>query len=527
MATSPTAIGQRLPGKQIGPFAMTAVLKAVAAAMVLLLACWHPAAMAQKTRPNVVLVYFDDLNDWVQPFAPSQSATPHLTAFAERSTVFANAMTPSPVCNPSRVAMLTGVHPTRSGVYDNEQVYPNLGTWISSARNLPQHFRDNGYIAAGYGKIFHHRHTSAYAKADYWTPGYSRLWSDDAENALPEAAVLRFDMPGLKRHSGILGDDWDRDDPTKMQQDTVNTLSAIDFVGKSHDRPFFLALGIYRPHTNWYAAKRYWDRFPTESIRPAPGILKDDLADVPAYGRKLALDDRSNLPAEAFADYNNLPPFPDHSDEMRNLDQPYLERKGLYNEAARGYLASIAYADDMFGRFIEALDKSKYAENTIVIVVSDHGYHLGEKDHWHKATMWERSIRVPFMIRNPVAPASAPRVETPVSLLDVYPTIVDLAGLSRPRHELGGQSLRPLLEGQRTKGYGPVLTTLYPGYHSVRDDSFRYIRYPDGTRELYALASDPWEWNNLARQSQFDAVMKRLDAVIPKSPAALVKQAGK
>lgn len=485
-----------------------------------------PAFAAPAERPNVVLVYFDDLNDWVEPFSQSQSLTPNLAAFARRSSVFTNAMTASPVCNPSRVAMLTGIHPTRSGVYDNSQVYPLLNGYVSKVRNLPQHFQDNGYLAAGYGKIFHHRHPAAYLGRKYWSPGYEVPWSDAAETALPAESVARLELLGLKRHWGILDDDWDRDNPSKMQQDTINVQSSIKFVQSLHDRPFFLALGIYRPHSNWYIARRYWDLFPTDKIQPAPGIQKHDLKDVPPYGRWLALgSEMGKTPPEEYSDYQALPAFPDKAQNVRELHQPYLEKNGLYKDTLRGYLAAIAYADDMFGRFITALDRSKYTENTIVIVVSDNGYHVGEKDHWHKSTMWERSIRVPLMIRNPLATNYLPQINSPVSSLDIFPTIADIAGLKSTRHQLDGVSLRAMLEGNRKDRGAPVLTTLYPGFHSVRDQTHRYIRYPDGTRELYEIKNDPWEWTNLTQRRGSASVMARLDRVIPKASAPRAEEA--
>ena len=210
-----------------------------------------------------------------------------------------------------------------------------------------------------------------------------------------------------------------------------------------------------------------------------------------------------------------LPPFAESSDKARELANPYLMQHGLYADAARAYLASIAYADDMFGRFIKALDASAYGKNTIVVVVSDHGYHLGEKDHWHKATMWERSVRVPFMLAAPSGSQFVPEIDRPVSLLDVYPTLSDLAGLPRPAHALGGKSLVPALKGKEKSRGELILTTLYPGYHSVRDDRYRYIRYPDGASELYDLAADKWEWRDLAGDAQYASVIARLDAVIP------------
>ncbi len=482
---------------------------------------------SEQSRPNVLLVVFDDLNDWVKPLSDAPSATPNLSAFARESAVFTQASTASPVCNPSRVALLTGVHPTVSGIYNNAQVYPRVDHWIKDARNLPQHFRDNGYIAAGYGKIFHHRHVEAYENADIWTPGYYAPWNLEKEEALPEAAEMRIEIPGLKRHFGRLPDDWDRDDPSKMQQDTLNTLSAVNFLNGAHEKPFFLALGIYRPHTHWYAARRYWDKFPREKIALAEGVKEGDLDDVPPYGRLLAYADAGDKRSpEDYADLKAMPEFAERAPFMRNLRQDYLVDHDLYKDAQRAYLASVAYADDMFGRVMAALEASGYADNTIVVVVSDHGYHLGEKEHWHKSTMWERSMRVPFMIRDVRPDRKNVRIDTPVSLLDVFPTLVDMTGINAPMHDLNGVDLAPVLSGERRDRGRPVISTLYRGFHSVRNDQYRYIRYPDGTTELYDLKKDPWEWSNLSGSDRYAPIMKELNSWIPSTEEETVGHVG-
>lgn len=451
-------------------------------------------------RPNVLLVYFDDMNDWLDPFSELPGSTPNLEAFSNDAFVFQNAFAVSPSCNPSRVSMLTGVHPTVSGVYENDQVYPEVDHWIRTARNLPQHFRDNGYLAAGYGKVFHHRHPEAYAKADHWTPNYYVGWDLAQEEALPDQAEELIEIKSLQRRFGILPDDWDLDDPAKMQQDTKNTIRAAEFLQQRHDKPFFLSLGIYRPHSNWYAARRYWDKFPREEISFPPGVKDSDLEDVPPFGRYLAL--RSTDPDESpdtFRDLNDLPEHKEEVDFARPILQPYVVEHDYYKDAARAYMATMSYADDMFGRIMDALDQSEYAENTIVIVVSDHGYHLGEKNHWHKATMWERSLRVPFMVRGTKEMSSNHKtIQTPVSLLDVYPMLMDLVDIQAPSHEFDGVNIAPIMLGENDSRGRPVVSTFYRGMHSVRDNKYRYIRYPDSTEELYDLENDRWEFDNLA-----------------------------
>lgn len=510
---------RRHPPESGGPlcvFCVAAILAPLAD-----VAAEQPAA---APRPNVLLVVFDDLNDWTEVLSSPGLATPNLKRLADDGVVFTRAYAASPICNPSRVALMTGVAPSVSGIYHNKQVMPAAKTWIAEAATLPRHFRDHGYIAAGYGKLFHHTQQAHYEGE--WTPGRVVSWQAALEARLPEAAQSRTELPVFPRHFGVLPDSWDRGDRSKMQQDTLNTERAVAFLAEEHGRPFFLALGIYRPHSRYYAAERYWERVPRDTIQLAPGIAPDDLDDVPPFGKMVALSDRFNtVPPyrdEAPGDFVSTDAYPDHLVEGMGdggMAQPYLRSTDTYRDAVRAYLAASVYADDLLGRVLDALDGSDYADNTIVVVLSDHGYHLGEKQHWHKFALWERATRVPLIVRSPALPGRGARVHTPVSLLDVYPTLLSLAGLPPPRHSLSGTDLLPLLRNEPGKRRRAVVTTYYPGFHAVRDERYRYIRYPDGSDELYDLRDDPWEWHNLAAAPDKHGVVSRLAAQIPAEDA--------
>jgi arylsulfatase A-like enzyme len=263
----------------------------------------------------------------------------------------------------------------------------------------------------------------------------------------------------------------------------------IEQLGRKQSGPFFLACGIYRPHRPWYVPRKYFDRFDLADIQ-LPPTRDDDLQDVPAAGIKMARPDR------------------DHARVLKYQQWP---------QAVRGYLASIAFADTQVGRVLDALDASRYAQNTIIVFWTDHGWHLGEKHHWRKFTLWEEATRTPMVI---VAPGVKPgsRCAQTVNLLDIYPTLIDLCGLA-PRAELEGVSLRPLLADAGAPWDRPSLTTHGRNNHAVRSRRYRYIRYSDGAEELYDHTVDPQEWHNLAGDPNLKTVKTRLAAWLPKRNA--------
>jgi arylsulfatase A-like enzyme len=278
----------------------------------------------------------------------------------------------------------------------------------------------------------------------------------------------------------------------------------IEQLGKPHDQPLFLACGIFRPHLPWYVPRAYFDQYPLHGIQ-LPAHREDDLDDIPAAGLKMAK------------------PAGDHA---------AVRKHGQWQAAVQGYLASIRFADGLVGRLMAALDASACAENTVVVLWTDHGWHLGEKQHWRKFALWEEATRTPLIF---VAPRGTPgltqgsragtRVDKPVSLLDIYPTLVDLCGLPA-RAGLSGQSLVPLMADPAASWKRPAITTHGRLNHSVRSEHWRYIRYADGAEELYDHRIDPMEYTNLAGRPETAAIQQTLAAWLPREnvPSAPTEQ---
>jgi arylsulfatase A-like enzyme len=271
-------------------------------------------------------------------------------------------------------------------------------------------------------------------------------------------------------------------------------------INRKHDKPFFLACGIFRPHIPWYNPQKYFDMHPKGTIE-LPLVKEGDLDDVPLQGKNIAYSITN------FTDPNDL-----HNNH-ENVEHELMKQRGFWQDAVQAYQASVSYADAQFGKLMKALEESPYADNTIVIVWSDHGWHLGEKEHWRKATLWNEVTRVPLIISVP-GKESGGRSNQPVSLIDLYPTLIELCGL--PKVEgLEGESLLPLLSDARAKRSNPAISSLGPDYHSVKDENYSYIKYGDGQEELYDIDKDPHEWNNLAKNPAYAEIKKRLKEHIP------------
>ncbi len=443
---------------------------------------------AETSKPNVLFIAIDDLNDWIEPLGGHpQAKTPNLTRLARQSTLFTRAYCAAPACNPSRAALMTGIRPSTSGVYHNPQPWrlamPDVVT-------LSQHFMNQGYWAGGSGKIYH----GSYPDPESWNDFFPSKKSQRPPGARPKKTPLS----SLKNTAHF---DWGPlPDEDSAMSDAKVANWVIDQLGvKDRDKPFFLAFGLYRPHLPWYVPQKYFDMFPLDSIQ-LPRVQKNDLEDVPPAGVKMARPDG------------------DHKKVTANNE---------WKKAVQGYLASIAFTDAQLGRVLDAFEKSAHAKNTIVILWTDHGWHLGEKEHWRKFALWEDATRTPMMIKAPSGVPGLPagtkagtRCEHPVSLMDIYPTLVDLAGLPKPDH-LEGTSLVPLLGDPSKKEWDrPALTTHGRNNHALRSLRWRYIRYADGTEELYDHSVDPHEWANVAKNSAHDSVKARLAKHFPKKNAA-------
>lgn len=452
------------------------------------------------TRPNVLVIIIDDVAANLHSVAGNGGPlkTPNLERLAARSTWFRHAYNDAPVCCGSRTALLTGVHAARSGVYYNNQAYRRGGTWIADVQNLPATFLKAGYLTAGYGKISHNSYQDD--DANCYTPGYFKAFDHNFDVTHTELELMKHILPGSLREIpgptsqnwtwGVLPDDWDRNDPRKKQQDTEQADRVATFLSDSHDQPFFLACGFWRPHVRWTVPQRYYDLFPLDKIEIPAGYRPGDLDDLPKPGKWIAA----------------------HRGEHQEVVQGDMWKKSI-----QSYLAAMTYVDEQLGRVLDALEKSKYNDNTIVIFFSDNGFHLGEKDHWLKYALWEQTCRVFFSVSIPGIKPQA--VDSPVGLIDLYPTLLDLCNLPKPTHELDGIDLTSLLKGEAHSRGRPVMMTYGKGNHAVRDERYRYIRYRNGAEELYDHQNDPYEWKNLAGDPATQAIRDRLAAEMPKENA--------
>ena len=281
--------------------------------------------------------------------------------------------------------------------------------------------------------------------------------------------------------------------PNAEMADAKVVSWAAKRLAKRHDQPLFLSVGIYRPHLPWYAPQKYFDRFPLDEIQ-LPKHLKGDLDDVPAAGQKMA----------------------------KRHWHKWINDNGEWKKAVQGYLASIAFADDMVGELLAALDNGPMAKDTLIVFWGDHGYHLGEKENWEKFALWEDTTRVPLIIVDPLRAKPGTRCNSPVSLLDLYPTLIDLCGLGSPPQLLEGQSLAKCLAKPGAKTDLVAITTQGRGNHAVRSSRYRYIQYADGGEELYDHQTDPHEWHNLAGDLSLAKVKLRLAKQLPKVNTASI-----
>lgn len=455
-----------------------------------------PASSAPRGAPNVLFIIADDLNDWVGWLGGHpQTRTPNMDRLARAGMRFTNAHCSHALCNPSRTSLMTGMLPSSSGVFGNEQDW-RRSIRIPPGATLPEHFKASGFTTAAGGKIFHANHGGPEGRLAGWHGGRRGFERDAAwTHRFPEAGVQIADLPV---HTGrnfngldIWHWDWGAIPAEDAQTDDGQTVAwAANFLAENHARPFFLAVGLYRPHSPWYVPQKYFDLFPAGQIM-LPEVKADDLDDVPEIAR-------SHLKGE--------------NHHAKIVD------KGLWEDAVRAYLANIAFCDAMLGHLLDALSASPHARDTVVVFTSDHGWYLGEKQMWHKGKLWEETTHVPLTILAPGITQEDTVSAQPVSLLDVYPTLCELARVKQPEH-LDGESLVPILHDPSLVREVPVLTTMGGAdraSYAARTERWRYIRYHDGSEELYDHSADPREWANLAAMPEHAELKQTLAAVFPR-----------
>lgn len=442
-----------------------------------------PSLPAQQK--DVLFIAVDDLNDWVGHLGGHpQAHTPNIDRLVARGMSFTNAHCAAPACNPSRTALMSGLRPWTTGVFMNDDPAHDV---LKDTQTINRHFLANGYRVLGGGKIYHGFKSEG--RDDTWTEWKDRFTTDNANvhnlNGLDNG---HFDWGPLANKPQDMGD-------YKLTDWAINTLETAPT-----DQPLFLAVGYVKPHLPWYVPQEYFDRFPLDSIQ-LPEVKEDDLADIPPAGVRMAK------------------PEGDHA---------AVVKANQWKHGVQGYLATISFLDDQVGRLLEGLENSPRAANTIVVWWTDHGWALGEKQHWRKFALWNDTTRTSFAIAAPGVTAPGSSSAAAVDYMSVYPTVCQLAGVPVPDH-VKGPSLLPLLKDPAAAWAHVSICTHGRGNHAAIDAQWRYIRYADGSEELYDHRADPHEWTNLAAEPALNAIKTRLASYLPKAadeaqPTACAKQ---
>jgi arylsulfatase A-like enzyme len=459
-------------------------------------------------KPNILFIAVDDLNDWTGFLkGHPQTRTPNMDALAAQSVAFSRAYCNSPSCNPSRSSVLLGKHPHSLGFYritalDGDQGTIDLRKYWPDKRTLPQYFNDNGYNTYGTGKVFHlfgdWSTTNPQKDLSFEQYGAGSTNINTGKNIPWQSAI---DLGSYKDFGAI-------DSAHSKFGDYDRASMAINYINKPHDKPFFIACGFYLPHLPWYYPKDILDSAALSGIKNfngvlLPEVLKNDLDDLPAIGIQTA---RNGGTGKAI--WNGTEYAYEHA---------AFAASGRWKEGVQAYLASIYFIDLQLGRVLKALNNSPYKDNTIVVLWSDHGWMLGQKEGWEKFKPWEPSVRVPFLIKAPGVNPSV--VDNPVELLSIFPTLIDLTGIPK-KEGLDGVSLMPLLKNPTMNWDYPIITANQEssgGWQTVRTKQYRYIRYmKNGEEELYDHTTDSLEWYNIALNPKMAKVKEEMNSYLPK-----------
>lgn len=443
-------------------------------------------------KPNVLFLMVDDLNDYISVLKDYPGVkTPNLDKFSKSAMFFTQAYCNGVACLPSRSSLLSGMAPNQIGCYENKQP----AKFPKEVSFLPSQFQANGYATYGTGKIFH-RGTDNNDQWEHYAGKYS-LGPKPHKRNIP----TEFGLPGLFDYGVWKGSDDDF-------PDTINADIVIDWLNQEHDKPFFIAYGIHRPHNPWTAPKRFFDMYPLESL-VIPEVPADDMDDLPPSAVLMAHTVNKVYSKDGVREFM---------------------RSEHYKKTVQAYLACISFMDYNLGRVLDALDESPFAENTIISLVADHGFHMGEKEHFAKFGIWEQTTHILYAWRVPgLTPENGSVCERTVSLADLYPTYIDLCRLTPPPQQklMHGKSIRSLLGNPQASWNRPVVSTYGFNNHSVRDERWRYSRYDNGDEELYDHAKDPKEWTNLANVPEFAPVKARLAEWLPSTNVEPVGKGGK
>ena len=438
-------------------------------------------------KTDIVFIIVDDLNDWVGVMGGHpQSKTPNIDYLAARGVLFTNAHCNAPQCGPSRASLLQGIYPRSTGKYFNVakkmpffKDQPLKGIMSKNPPEDPfdfhKHFMKNNYRVVSGGKVDHGN-----------IKGVDSVFNRPKE--IKEFTDKRVNL-------------WGEGGPQNVKDSQTGDYKvaqwAISEWNKVTGEPLLMTVGIFRPHRPFNAPKEYFEKFPLDSIKLPAVPDFDDLADLPEYGKALA---RSNAHKDLF--------------KPRTLHEQILHLGGKdeWKYMVQSYLACINYADTQIGLLLEALKKNPRGNDTVIILTSDHGWNLGEKEHWCKAALWRQTTRVPYIVFAPGTAKPGAVNKQPISHVDIYPTLCDFAGISKPKH-LEGQSILPLLKDPAVKrdaafvNYGPENT-------AAQSERYRYILYEDGSEELYDHEKDPHEWTNQAKNPEYSETKKEMNKAV-------------
>lgn len=431
---------------------------------------------------NVLFLMIDDLCDWTGYLGGhSQVRTPNLDSLASVGVRFTNAYSTVSLSNPSRASLFTGLLPRTTGVYNNNNDMKDSQV-VTNHTLIPEHFRDNGYYTLCAGKVFHSK-----PEQSKWI----KMWDDMTYSDGGYGPSVNEKKGGVVINKDLAWTKWQMwDGPDTDFPDVVNTNHVLKFLSQKHDKPFFAAVGMYRPHSPYTVPRRFYNMYDRESII-VPELPADDLDDIPPYAISYA-----HVP---FCDVRDL--------------LPKWKADGTWKDLVRGYLAAVSFADYNIGRILRALRQSEYADNTIIVLLGDNGFHHGEKQRFSKMSLWRESNHVPLVFCLPGGQKNRV-VEDPVSLLDLYPTLCDLCGLP-PVAGLEGNDIAPLIEDPSQPWDKPCLSNYLPDNYTVHYKNWNYLRYADGSAELYNIAEDENELKNLASDPQYADLIKQLAAYIP------------
>ncbi|SOE23207.1 Arylsulfatase A [Spirosomataceae bacterium TFI 002] len=424
---------------------------------------------------NVLFIAVDDLNDWIGVMGGHpQAKTPNMDRLAARGVLFTNAQCQAPVCNPSRASMMTSLYPSTSGIYF---LNPDIPESPVANENLvmPKRFEQEGYNVFAAGKLFH----NGKGINERHIPNYAGQFG--GFGPMPDNKISTF--PGHPLW------DWGVYPERDEQMPDYQIASwAKERLSEKQDQPFWMGVGFYRPHVPQFAPQKWFDMYPLKTLQ-LPKTITDDLDDISKYGVDITRLKHVSPTHEWVTDNQQWKPL------------------------VQSYLACVSFVDEQVGRVLDALDNGDYGKNTYVVLFSDHGFHLGEKERWAKRSLWEDGTRVPLIIIGPGIPEGKV-CNKPVQLLDVYPTLLELTKLKPdPKHE--GRSLVPLLKNPEEEWPYFARTSFGPGNYAIISERYRFLQYHDGSEEFYDHKVDPQEWYNEISNKEYTEIIAQYRAQIP------------